>query len=104
MLFRSYYHAFLAGIFTGIGYAVESNREHGTGRSDIVIADPSNMRVAIFEAKIAGDRTTLERECDAALLQIQNRGYAEEFLENGNEVFCYGIAFYKKECLVKRIG
>ena len=100
---EDYYHAFLAGIFTGIGYAVESNREHGTGRSDIVIADPSNMRVVIFEVKIAEDRTKLERECEEALTQIRNRSYAEEFLENGNEVLCYGIAFYKKECLVKRI-
>ncbi len=29
--------------------------------------------------------------------------FAEEFVENGNEVLCYGIAFYKKECFVKRI-
>ena len=94
---------FFAGIFTGIGYAVESNRKHGTGRSDIVIADPSNMRVVIFEVKIAEDRTKLERECEEALTQIRNRSYAEEFLENGNEVLCYGIAFYKKECFVKRI-
>ena len=100
---EDYYHAFLAGIFTGIGYAVESNRKHGTGRSDIVIADPSNMRVVIFEVKIAEDRTKLERECEEALTQIRNRSYAEEFLENGNEVLCYGIAFYKKECFVKRI-
>ena len=27
----------------------------------------------------------------------------KNFLENGNEVLCYGIAFYKKECFVKRI-
>lgn len=100
---EDYYHAFLAGIFTGIGYAVESNREHGTGRSDIVISDPANMRVAIFEAKIAENRAKLEQECNSALTQIRNRGYAEEFLESGNAVLCYGIAFYKKECLVKRI-
>ena len=61
------------------------------------------MRVVIFEVKIAEDRTKLERGCEEALTQIQNRSYAEEFLENGNEVLCYGIAFYKKECLVKRI-
>ena len=73
------------------------------GRGYIVIADPSNMRVVIFEVKIAEDRTKLDRECEEALTQIQNRSYAEEFLENGNEVLCYGLAFYKKECLVKRI-
>lgn len=100
---EDYYHAFLAGIFTGIGYAVESNREHGTGRSDIVIADPANMRGVIFEVKIAEDRAKLDQECEEALTQIWDRSYAEKFMENGNKVLCYGIAFYKKECLVKRI-
>ena len=29
---EDFYHAFLAGIFTGAGYLVESNKEHGEGR------------------------------------------------------------------------
>ena len=53
--------------------------------------------------EIAETRAKIEQECDAALSQIENRGYAEEFLESGNAVLCYGIAFYKKECLVKRV-
>lgn len=36
---EDFYHAFLAGIFTGAGYRVESNKEHGEGRSDIVVKD-----------------------------------------------------------------
>ena len=31
---EDYYHAFLVGIFAGAGYIVESNKEHGEGRSD----------------------------------------------------------------------
>ena len=31
---EDFYHAFLTGIFAGAGYMVESNREHGEGRSD----------------------------------------------------------------------
>ena len=34
---ENFYHAFLAGIFTGAGYMVDSNKEHGEGRSDVVI-------------------------------------------------------------------
>ena len=34
---QGFYHAFLAGIFAGVGYNVQSNKEHGEGRSDIVI-------------------------------------------------------------------
>ena len=32
---EDFYHAFLAGIFAGAGYVVESNKEHGEGRSDL---------------------------------------------------------------------
>ena len=43
--------AFLAGIFAGAGYSLESNREHGEGRSDIVIYNDVTGQVAVFEAK-----------------------------------------------------
>ncbi len=36
---EDFYHAFLAGIFTGAGYMVEPNREHGEERSDVVVKD-----------------------------------------------------------------
>lgn len=48
---EDFYHAFLAGIFTGAGYMVESNKEHGEGRNDIVVSDPVNGQAAVFEAK-----------------------------------------------------
>ena len=48
---EDFYHAFLAGIFTGAGYMVDSNKEHGEGRSDVVLYDSINGRVAVFEAK-----------------------------------------------------
>ena len=32
---ESYYHAFLAGLFAGGGYIVESNFEYGNGRPDL---------------------------------------------------------------------
>ena len=48
---EDFYHAFLAGIFAGAGYEVDSNKEHGEGRSDVVVLDSEGDRVAIFEAK-----------------------------------------------------
>ena len=98
---EDYYHAFLAGIFTGAGYEVQSNKEHGEGRSDIVVSDSKNGRVAVFEAKYSKTLKKLEEDCSAAVKQIENRMYAKEFEENGDEVFCYGIAFFKKRCLIK---
>ena len=98
---EDYYHAFLAGIFTGAGYEVQSNKEHGEGRSDVVVSDSKNGRVAVFEVKYSKTLKQLEEDCSAAVKQIENRMYAKEFEENGDEVFCYGIAFFKKRCLIK---
>lgn len=83
-------------------YSVESNREHGEGRSDIVVYDEENSRVVIFEAKVAKSPEELPRACDAALRQIEAQQYAENLRDEYDEILCYGIAFYKKRCLVKR--
>ncbi len=48
---EDFYHAFLAGIFTGAGYVVESNKEHGEGRSDVIVYDSENGQLALFEVK-----------------------------------------------------
>ena len=98
---EDFYHAFLAGIFTGAGYSVESNREHGEGRSDVLIKNPRNARIAIFEAKYARKLRDLETCCEAALQQIDERQYAKEFEDDYDSIRCYGIAFYKKRCLVR---
>ena len=99
---EDFYHAFLAGILASFHYSVESNREHGEGRSDIVVYDEENSRVVIFEAKVAKSPDELPKACDAALRQIEARQYVEDFRDEYDEILCYGIAFYKKRCLVKR--
>ena len=99
---EDFYHAFLAGIFTGAGYMVDSNKEHGEGRSDVVVYDPINSRVAVFEAKYTKSLDKLERECDAALQQIDDRMYAKEYEDDYDQILCYGISFFKKRCMVKK--
>ena len=98
---ENFYHAFLAGIFAGAGYSVESNREYGEGRSDIVIYNDVTGQVAVFEAKYSRKLEDLEKDCQKALDQINTKMYAKEFEDAYEEVLCYGIAFYKKRCLVK---
>ncbi len=99
---EDFYHAFLAGIFTGAGYMVDSNKEHGEGRSDVVVYDPINSRVAVFEAKYTKSLDKLESECDAALQQINDRMYAKEYEDDYDQILCYGISFFKKRCMVKK--
>ena len=101
---EDFYHAFLSGIFAGAGYQVDSNKEHGEGRSDVVVCDTINGRVAIFEAKRAMTLDDLESACDKALRQIDQRMYAKDFEDEyeSDHIHCYGIAFYKKRCFVKK--
>lgn len=98
---EDFYHAFLAGVFAGAGYTVDSNKEHGEGRSDVIVYDQVNGRVAVFEAKYASALEQLEPACAKALTQIDARAYAEEFKDDYDRVLCYGIAFFKKRCLLQ---
>lgn len=99
---EDFYHAFLAEIFAGAGYMVDSNKEHGEGRSDVVVYDTINARVAVFEAKYTRALDKLESECDIALEQIDERMYAKEYEDDYDDIMCYGISFFKKRCLVKK--
>lgn len=99
---EDFYHAFLAGIFAGAGYMVESNKEHGEGRSDVVVTDAHHGRVAVFEAKYAKSLEEMDTDCQRALSQIDEKIYAKTFEDSYDQVFCYGISFYKKRCLVRK--
>lgn len=98
---EDFYHAFLAGIFAGAGYIVKSNREHGDGRSDVVVQDYDGNRIAVFEVKYSRHLEDLPYDCERAIKQIDVRRYGEEFAEDYSTVICYGIAFYRKRCMVK---
>ena len=99
---EDFYHAFLAGIFAGAGYVVGSNKEHGEGRSDIVIYDDHEGKVAIFEAKKSQNPEDMKLDCEKAIKQINEKMYANEFEDAYDEILCYGISFFKKRCLVKK--
>ena len=99
---EDFYHAFLAGIFAGAGYMVESNKEYGEGRSDIVVKDLRDGRAAVFEVKYAKRLTDLEQECEKAVMQIDDRMYAKTLEDRYDQVSCFGIAFYKKRCLIQK--
>lgn len=99
---EDFYHAFFAGIFAGAGYNVESNRENGEGRSDIIVQDYAGDRAAVFEVKYSNTLKELSGDCSKVLAQIDERMYAEELEEDYSRVVCYGMSFYKKRCLVKK--
>ena len=102
--YENFYHGFLAGVLSNMkGYIVKSNREGGTGRSDLFIKSVSRRGIAIvIEFKIANDIDDLEKKADEAIEQIEDRRYDMELRSEGyKNIFKYGIAFYKKDCLVR---
>lgn len=103
---ESYYHGFLAGMLKNMGnYIVLSNRESGNGRPDILIKDPSvKGKAVIIEIKTAKTYQQLEEKCREALRQIEDHKYEEILKQEGyQDILKYGIAFYKKECIVNQI-
>ena len=44
----------------------------------------------------------LEEKCDEALRQIEEQHYEETLRQEGyQDILKYGVAFYRKECMVK---
>lgn len=100
---ESYYHAFVTGLFSNAGFRLESNYEYGLGRSDLVIKDRKKRRAVVIEAKWAESEETLERECEDALRQIDEKQYAVKAERDGYlPVGRLGMAFFQKKCLVKK--
>ena len=98
---ENFYHGILLGIL-GIKerWAVSSNRESGDGYSDIVVETENSEKGMILELKYAQDGN-LEQACRKALAQTTEVHYAEILEDQGiNAILCYGIAFYKKRCMV----
>ncbi len=69
----------------------------------MVVKDNRNRRVMILETKISATRSDMEKDCQEAVDQIVTRQYVRDFLCGYKQVVCYGVSFFKKECMVKRI-
>lgn len=55
----------------------------------------------IIEAKHSKRENALEEDCISAVDQIAVKKYAQEYLDGYKMLICYGMAFYKKTCMVK---
>ena len=86
----------------GLGYGVESNRERGTGRPDILLRDRKNRRALIIEAKKSERADRMDFWCDEAIRQIERAQYWRG-LDGYRTILCYGVAFFKKDARVKKM-
>ena len=102
---ENFYHGLLIGILGSQGaWKATSNKESGDGFSDILIeVNEDDLRIGmVLELKYSKTENALDKECDDALQQIEDKNYDQELREKGyTKILKYGIAFYHKRCRVK---
>ena len=85
---ENFYHAFVLGMLVGLKdtYYVNSNRESGYGRYDIMLEPKDKTQNAfIMEFKILKDEEekTIEETLENAKKQIEEKGYEQNLRERG---------------------
>ncbi len=101
---ENFYHAFVLGMLVGLkdSYYVNSNRESGMGRYDIMLEpQDKNKNSFIIEFKVANDmqENTIEDVIESAKRQIEERDYESNLRERGfNNITKMVFAFRGKEC------
>ena len=85
---------------------MESNREFGDGRLDIVIyPEIFQDKAIVIECKHSKNADYLLKDSQEAIKQIHDNHYLEGVLEKGyQDVVGYGISFFKKQCYITKIN
>ncbi len=99
---ESFYHAFLSGMLVGNGaWGVFSNKESGNGFADLMVETENPNAGFVIELKSVERISELDSACKKAMAQIHDRQYDACLRNEGrNDIWAYGIAFYKKRCKV----
>jgi hypothetical protein len=106
--FESFHHGFMLGLFVqlNVNYLVESNKEYGLGRPDIVIIPKDIQKTAyVFEFKWESTKgsKSLQTLVSEAVSQISEKKYKDgvQSVHGNKDVICLGIGFKGKQLLVK---
>ena len=101
--YEAFYHGFIIGLLSG--YLVESNCESGDGRFDIsILSNDVFETVVVLECKHSDHLRDLTGDCEDAVKQMKDQRYIEGLQAKGYEnVVGYGISFYKKNCMIKKV-
>ena len=100
---ENFYHAFVLGMLVGLkdSYYVNSNRESGMGRYDIMLEPKEkNLNSFIMEFKVLEneEEKTIEETIENAKKQIEEKGYEESLKERGfSNITKMVFAFKSKE-------
>ena len=108
---ENFFHGFVLGLMVDQteNYIINSNRESGYGRYDIMLEpiDKTNEKLPgiVIEFKVINHRkeNSLEETVKAALKQIEEKNYNAELVKRGvkeENIHHYGFAFRGKEVLI----
>lgn len=103
-----FYHGFVLGLMVDLEdrYEITSNRESGFGRYDIMLEPKrEDLDAIVIEFKVfrPGRDSSLADTVEAALLQIEEKRYAEALTAkgiSGERIRKYGFAFAGKEVVI----
>jgi len=102
---KKFYHGFVLGLIVDLKdrYVIESNRESGLGRVDIIMIpkDTKNDNGIIIEFKVRSQRReqNLDETVQSALDQIERNRYSQKLIDAGvseDRICKYGFAFEGK--------
>jgi hypothetical protein len=91
MASEAYYHTMFLVAMQFLGFRVIGELSCANGRADGVLDRP-NGKSYVIEFKYVDDETGLQTALDAALVQIEKKGYAERYRGSSREVFRLAIA------------
>ena len=102
---ESFYHGLMLGLTVWLEkrYRIQSNKESGYGRFDLAFfPKKENLPGILMEFKAVKEEEELEAAAGVACQQIGEKAYLAEF-QNADvgDVWRYGIAFCKKQVVVK---
>ncbi len=109
--YENFHHGFMLGLFMLIGpeYRVDSNKEYGLGRPDIVIIPEDKTKTAyIFEFKWESTKgsKTLETLVGEAEKQIKDQKYKEglKAVYDIDSIICIGAGFKGKKVKLRVVS
>ena len=94
---ENFYHGLLLGLLRSeANWLIMSNAESGDGFSDILIEPEDPDAGIVIEVKYASSVAGLEKACEEALRQIQEKRYEERLRNDGRtDILTYGIQLFK---------
>lgn len=102
---ESFYHGLMLGLTVWLEkrYRIQSNKESGYGRFDLAFfPKKENLPGILMEFKAVKEEEELEAAAGVACQQIEEKAYLAEFQNAGvGDVWRYGVAFCKKQVVVK---